>query len=240
MKMGRLAGVLAIIGALLLIVSMFLGWYTIQFNGSLSGVTTSGTENLLPGSSYTSSTSCSGSQYCPASTSTTNSYSSTNQTSVGNLMMTTQYLLIGGFVLGLLGAILGFAASMKGRENWATPAMILVVLALLLALVTPVYVYAAMPGAFSSDTPSADRTNGSGPWSSFFGSSSSSGGGSVTWGGGIGWDLAWGAFVLFLIAVVLLWRDRMAPKPAEPSMSSTMPAPMDAGQPPASPPGGSM
>jgi len=247
MSMGKIAAVLAIIGALLLIVSAFIGWYTISVTASAAGFSASGSENFLPGSSYTSSFSGS---------TTTQSYSSTNATNVGNLFMATQYILIGGFILGLLGGLLLFASSMKGRESWSKPAMILLVLALLMAIVAPAYVAAAAPGAFKADIPASASSNNSGPWSSFTGSCSAgatcfTGGGggtgvsgTTTWGPAAGWYLAWGGFVVLLIAIILLWRDRMTAAKMGQSEATSSPAPasdtysMNTNPPGQTPPGG--
>lgn len=248
MSMGKVAGVLAIIGAILLIASAFLGWYVVSISENALGVSVTATETFLPGSSYTSNA---------LGSTTTQSYSSSHLNNTGGLFMITQYILIGGFVLALLGGILYFASTMRGRESWSKPAMILLVLALLLAIVAPAYVAGALPGAFKSDSPTGQSTNTSGPWSSFIGSCSTGSGcfggqgggggssGTATWGPGVGWYLAVVAFVLLLVSVILLWRAKMAPAESD-HADAPMAAPaasdtysMDTSVPPQAPPGGS-
>lgn len=252
MKRGMLAGALALIGAILLIVSVFLAWYTVSISASETvgsvTISTTGNENFLPGSSFQEQLSCSGSPDCPGSTTNTTSYSSDHLNATGTVYMVTEYVLIGGFVLGLLGAILVFGGGMMGRTKWMMPGMLLIVLALLMALVAPLYVLGAGPGAFSSDTPAAERANATGPWSSFVGScsasascitGSSSTNGSANWGPGAGWYLGLVAFVLFLLSLIFLLRDRRAMMSAPAADSEgAMPAPTPEAMPPAAPPPG--
>ena len=99
MRMGKLAGVLALIGAILLIVSMFLGWSMLQSSASFGGASESATINFLPGTNYQTMTSCSGSSFCPSSTTTTTAYSTSNQSATRTVFEVTQGLIIGGRAL---------------------------------------------------------------------------------------------------------------------------------------------
>jgi hypothetical protein len=214
-----LGGILVLIGAILMIVAMFTAWYVYTESFTFDGATEKGTFSFFPtySASYNGSTqtatSCSGSSDCPSSTTTDSSYSAGNLNHTGQIAVTGWYLILGGFITGILGAILALGS--RSKQGWVKPALALSVIALLLALVTPVIYLVALPGAVKADTPSMETSNASGPWSSFFGSSSVSGA-STTWGAGIGWYLAFIAFVLFLIGVILLAKSR-APAPEEAS-----------------------
>lgn len=218
-RKGMIGGLVMVIGAILLVVSLLVGWYAVT--GSIGSGAFSGTLTLTlkPGSQYTYSASAAG-----LSISNTCSYSGSNGTTgcVGNLAKTGQlysiveYLLIVGIIVGFLGAILAMMSG--GRRKGAV--MGLAVIALLVAIVAPMVLLAAQPGAIKSDLGSSSGgfgSNNTGPQSSFFGSSNG-----FTWGPSTGWYLSIGAFVLFLIGMLLSGRGTEAAAPAPMS-----PAPMD-------------
>jgi hypothetical protein len=216
------AAVIVLVGAVLLIAALVTPWYTTKIsNGSISE-----TVNFYPGLPGTNGTvqySCSGTSYCPTQSSYTSSQNNLNNT--GTIAETSFFLIIVGVIFGLLGAILGFVS--RGNPRRAGAAMALALLAMLLAVAAFGAYAAALPGAVAKDTPDH---NGSGPWSTFFGSNSS-GGASFNWGPGVGWYLAIGGFVLLLIGAILLWTARKDPAP--PAMMPPPPAPT--GMPPAPP-----
>jgi hypothetical protein len=215
-----LGGVLVLIAAILMIVSLFTAWYVYTASESVDGSTVKTTSSAFPAYSNSQNgslqTSCTGSSFCGSTTGT--SYSNAHQNNTGNLAVAAWYLVLGAFILGILGAILAIGA--RSKQSWVTPAIALTIIAFLLALAAPVMYAAALPGAVTKDYQAQGvSTNGSGPWSSFSGSSSS-GPLSLTWGPGIGWILAIVGFVLFLIGALLLWRARKAP-PAAPMGGNT-------------------
>jgi len=230
----RLVGaIIVLIGAILLIAAVFIPWYTYQAKTTSplgSGTTTINSYPGLPNQNGTIQCSTSGTASCPYSQT---SYQSAKYTNTGNIAETGFFLLIVGFVLGFIGAILGVAS--RSNSKRAMPALALGIIALILALVTPVLFMATLPGAQSSDIPSAARGSSSGPWSSFFGSSSATPFTGVTvnftWGPGIGWYLSFVAFVILLIGVIFLLRYRM--DPAEPAPVA---APAPGGSPQMTPP----
>lgn len=262
-KRGMLGGLLMIIGAILLIVALLTSWYTYsaKTSESFAGNSATGTINLdlHPGSNYVSSSSysCSGPQassLCPSSTSNSCPYvssSSSNSCPAGNFNKTgalyavTEYLVIGGLVLGLLAGILAFVSG--GKPGMRKGALALGIIALLLAIATPITLLAAQPGAIKADSSNVP-SGSSGPWSSYFGSCSGSscgtGGGpnsSATWGPSVGWYLSIVAFIVFLLGTMMIMRggkdssSMAAPMPAQPAPmdSSGSAAPMS---PPGSPP----
>jgi hypothetical protein len=227
-KIGMVGAVMLLIGAILLIVALFTPWYT--YGASGGGV--SENTNFYPGFAGQNGTvqfTCSGTPSCPAQT----SYSNEHLNNTAQIAETGFSLLIVGFIVGLLAAVLGL---MSGRKpGHAGKARLLGILALIIALITPIIFLAALPGAIAKDTP--NHPAGSGPWSSFFGSNSTSypgGTESITWGAGVGWYLAFVAFVLFLLGIILLSRARKqdaamaaAPPMYAPSADQSTMAPMD-------------
>lgn len=213
------AAVIVLIGAVLLIAALVVPWYTYEAKESspvASGSTTINSYPGLPTQNGTLQCSSSGSVSCPY---TQSSYQSAHENNTGVIAETGFVLLIVGFVLGLIGAILGFAS--RGKARRAGPAVIFGVLAMIVALITPILFMAALPGALSKDIPASERPSSSGPWSTFSGTNTSK---IVTplvtitvnlsWGPAIGWYLSFVAFVILLIGIILLSRYRKDPEPA--------------------------
>jgi len=231
-KAWRLAGaIIILIGVILLISALLTPWYAYKVSYA-GGSETQNSYPGLPSSNGTIQYSCSGlptGVSCPSQT----SYSSISpkETNVGNIAETGFFLIIVGIFLGVVAAIFGFAS--RGNARRSRPAIALGVVTLLLAMIAPVLFAAALPGAISSDISSTYRPpNTSGPWSSFIGSSSYTnplvGPVSLNWGPAIGWYLAFVAFVIVLVGVVLLFLGRKelpapAPAPASPAPAATPP-----------------
>ena len=223
-KAGRAIGaIIVLVGAVLLIASVFIPWYTetANFTGPEQG---SYTANSYPGLSNQNGTiqySCSGT--VPTGCPSTTSYKSMDLNNTGTLAQTGYFLLLTGFVLGLIGAIIGFASLSRPRR--AIPAIALSVIAMLLAVATPALFALQLPTAIGNDSPGH---TGTGPWSSFMGSNTSQLGFGeslkLTWGPGMGWYLAFGAFVILLIGAVVLARARKEPPSPAPT---TVPAPAE-------------
>jgi|GEM_PF-654518 len=233
-KVGRLiAAVIILVGAVLLIAAVFMPWYAEQASATVSGQSITITRNAyvgLPSSNGTLQYTCSG---LPSEISclSQTSYSSVDSNNTGNIAEAVYFMAIAGFVLGLIGGIIGLMS--RGNPRRATPAFALAVVAMILAIAAVGVFAVALPGAISSDTPGH---TGSGPWSSFIGSSNGSTfgvpvSGTVTWGPAIGWYLALAGFVVMLIGIILILRYRKDPPAPAPT---TMPAP--AGAPAAAPP----
>jgi hypothetical protein len=219
----RAAGIFAILGAILLIASLFVIYYSDTVSASGGGYSFSGEQayflNDKMESSFSGSTN-------------TQTYSAAGENNTGNLYNVVTYLTYGGIVLGLIGAVLAF----MGRSGTAR---LVLVLALILAIVGPLILLAEQPAAVSADykNSTGSSPSGSGPWSSFYGSCSNSACGSAagvantsgvsnsqSWGPGLGWYLAIVAFVFFLIGMVMAGGRRMAaatPAPEPAPMSTT-------------------
>jgi uncharacterized membrane protein len=236
-KRWRLVGaIVVLIGALLLIVSAFMPWYMEQFSSNGATITSNAYPGI-PSSNGTIQFSCSGLP-SGANCLSQSSYKDSHLNNTGNIAEAGYFLAIVGFVLGLVGAILGLMSRNNPRR--AGPAMALATVAWIIAIAAVGLFAAALPGAIGNDTPGH---SGSGPWSSFAGSSTTSGvfgvplSGTFTWGPAVGWYLAIAAFVLMLVGAILIMRFRRDAEPAP----ATAPAPMagtpaPAGAPPAAPP----
>jgi hypothetical protein len=225
-KGSRIAGAaIVLVGAILLLASLLTPWYTEQV--SVSGATENQNAYTgLPDSNGTIQYSCSNlptGVSCPSQS----SYTQDRLNNTGLIAETGYFLIIGGIILGLVGAIIGLTSGNNPRR--AGPARTLAVVSLILAIVAVAAFAVALPMALSNDI---KGHSGDGPWSSFFGSGNSSSygipGGTLTWGPGFGWYFAIVAFVLLLVGAVLLARGRKdavaVPTPA-PATSGTAGAP---------------
>jgi hypothetical protein len=205
---------LVLLGAVLLIGSLFVGWWTLQVSGF--GIT----ETLVlgfpvPNGGNGVSFECGGnlSQFvekCPAP----ESYSNASLTHTGNLYSAIQYVVLGGIALGLVGGFLALRPSTLDRRRKLM--MVLVSVALVVALVAPVSLTLVQPSAMNSDHPYGTiGGNGTSPTNTFWGTNTTDGIGYV-WGASYGWFLALGAFVLTLVGLLLLRRTSKPPS-SEPS-----------------------
>jgi len=237
-KRRRLVGaIIVLIGAVLLIAAAFLPWYMVEEKATV------GTYNItidrnsypgLPGSNGTIQFSCSGlPPEFPCSAQT--SYNDARMNNTGNIAEAGYFMMIVGFVLGLVGALMGIMSRSNARRSGM--AIVLAVIAMILAVAAVGLFAALLPGAIGSD---ATGHTGTGPWSSFFGSSNNATnlgtppGGTASWGPAIGWYMALVAFVILLIGVIVIM---MARKDVEPAPAPAPAAPAAApGAPPATPP----
>jgi hypothetical protein len=209
---------IVLVAAILMLVALFTPWYMEQV--SFHGATE--TLNAYPGMPSTNGTiqyTCSGlpsGVQCPSQT----SYTAEKFNNTGTIAEAGFYLIIVSFVLGFIGAVLGFASGKNARR--AGPARTLAIVALVVAIAAVGMFAVALPTAIGQDSPGH---TGTGPWSSFFGSSNATGmgfpGGTLTWGPGIGWYLAIVAFVLFLVGMFVL--RRAMKEPAEPVAAAPAP-----------------
>lgn len=221
-------GVLVLVGAVLLIAALFSPWYTYEATVSTPLESGSSTINSFPGLPAQNGTvqcSASGSVRCPYSQT---SYQGAHENNTAAIAEAGYLLLIIGFVLGFVGGILGMASRADSKR--ARPALTLAIIALLVALLTPLLFFGAVPGALSKDIPSAERTTQSGPWSSFYGSSTSSPFAGLTvkltWGPALGWYVSFVAFVILLVGVAFLFRNRRdPPEPSPVAVSVPVPTP---------------
>jgi membrane protein implicated in regulation of membrane protease activity len=191
------AGVLALVVSLMLILCIFLSWYTV------SATTSSGNEtysaDLYPDQkvavSATSGTS---------TESVSESYSDARLNNTGNLYTTVEIVLIVGGLLGVAGAGLLIAAGSRGRSG-SSLATLLIVLAFAMAIAGPVATFIYQPSELSADSYNAGSTNtgGPGPMSTFFGSESVSGG-TASWGPALGWYLSIVVFVLLIVSLAIV------------------------------------
>lgn len=223
-----IAACLFLLATILLVASLFVGWWIIQGIGE--GVTDSMSFGFPAtsggnGVSYT----CSGGEICPSS----DSYSDLGLNNTGNLYSTTQVLVIGAVIFGLLGTLIAFGT--WSRRSWITPSILLIFLALVLALIAPALLAISQPGAIQQDGGAKFAgTNGTNPSNSFWGSSSSGTGNftvTYTWGATTGWLLSLVAFTMYLVGWFVLGRTRYhildIPPIGDPTSLQTLRAPSE-------------
>lgn len=184
-------GALALAAGILLILSVFLSWYTVTITSS-SG-TTVASLNLYPGQSVSLS-STSGSLSSTYST----SYANAGLNNTGYLYTLLEIILVGGAILGLSGAGLLVGAAGRGASStarrWGENLVILVIgLAVIVLVMMPV----AQPMVLSNDSyHQGANSSGGGPTTSYFGTEPI-GSSVATWGPGPGWYVT-------IISVILL------------------------------------
>lgn len=149
-------------------------------------------------------------------------------------------------ILGIVGCIIGLiGAAMVMMEKMGNKlGAVLVLIALILALLAPIYIMFALPAAFKNEMGDVEEVEGlsSGMGDSFFGSESSStdlGGGismstEFSWGGGTGWFMALIGFILLIVALIMVLKAETAP--AAQSQPEPQPAYQQPTQPPSPPP----
>lgn len=213
------ASIIVLIGAILLIVALLTPWYMTKISNAYA----TETQTFYPGIPSDNGTiqySCSGHISCPSQT----SYSKLNYNNTGAIAEAGFFMLLIGAILGIIAVI--FGAMSRGNARRVRPAIALAVIALILALAAPSIYAVVLPGAVGKDIPNAARPTSSGPWGSFMGSSSFTepiiGSNTLNWGPTDGWYLAFAAFVVLLIGVILLIAFRKDPPEPAPA---TVPAP---------------
>lgn len=228
---GKLLGAaFVLLGGLLLVVSLFSPWYSFDQGGTFGPSATpvhNDTSYYLGLSSWNGTVrgSCSAGVGCPNET----SYSAASLNHTGAVAGATLLLVSAGSALGLVAGTLGLVGSRK--TGWTSLVLILASAAVVLAILAPELFAAALPGAYSADTPYAGAQSPSvqfglgGPWSSFWGSGTGVTPDGVvqhSWGPSLGWFLSIVAFVAFLIGTVVLflYRPETTTEPAPPSAPS--------------------
>jgi hypothetical protein len=198
---------LLIVGAILLVATFALSWYTISasLNGSSFAIDFHPNQVVASGGGISVTASYAGSPL--------------NLNNTGNLYTAVEGLIVGGLIVGLLGGILGLLT--PSRPNLRKGAVVLGVLALIFAIAGPLMLAAAQPGALASDAQPGSGggggivpTNSSiGPGATFSGSASANGG-SISWGPAIGFYLAIVAGVISLIGSLMLLMAKPEPEMA--------------------------
>jgi hypothetical protein len=200
-----LGGALLLVAIVLLLVSLFVGWYSVSAtaidNPSGTSYTVSASATLYPLNYVAESFSCTGSSSCFASSTYNGSYAQGGFSSVGALYGVVAGLIVGGAALGCAAVALAFAGGYR-KSVWAGR---LAVLALIVIVIAPTLLLVAQPAVLNAQgTP----PGGASPRSSFAGSCTGSGCGtdiapgatsSASWGPSIGWYLGWVAVIPLLL-----------------------------------------
>ena len=218
-----IGGTLFLVGVVILIVTLFLGWYAITATATSSSgggsTNATGTETFYPVNQVTISFSCSG-QNCSGTLSATNSYSQAGLHEVGDLYTIVVVFVSAGIALVLAAAV--FALTSAGhRSGWA---LLLAVIGIVLIAAAPTMLLGAQPSLLKSDEGgsggSGNVTASSSPASSFFGSCSGSGCGgalangqsaSASWGPSAGWYLCLVALAPLMTGFFLVRSQKRAP-----------------------------
>ena len=212
---------LVVVGILILLVSLFVGWYTISSTAtdtvSGSSFTGSATATLYPLNYLTETFNCQGSSYCFSNSTYTGAYAQSSFSSLGALYDAIAGLLIGGAALGCAAVALAFAGGYRKRV-WAGR---LALLAVVMVVLAPTVLAIAQPSVLGSQGTSS---SGASPQTSFAGSCSQSGCGndlapgataSASWGPSIGWYLGFAAVVPLLLGWLELRARRKQSAAAE-------------------------
>jgi hypothetical protein len=205
------ASTLLLIAAILLAVSMGISWWSISGSGGGS----SGTVNLLPGGSYSTTGTFGGAAGTGSTT-----YSSVGLVKVGQLYETVlgvgllaTFAAFGAMGLGYVGAFGVFRSRIPLRIT-----LILTLIAFVAAVLPPALLATAQPGAFKADGAAMFGGTGGGgscaagasPCNAFWGTAGT-GGVTVSWGADVGWYLSIAAAVLVFVALMVLWSSRRQP-----------------------------
>jgi|GEM_PF-5758829 len=240
--LAAVAGLLTIVAGLVLLSSLFVGWYEFRYAGVApptdgpNAAYFGGSSTFFPGSTFQSSASCSGNpQFCSSGNRNhTTDYPYDNNGTVVDAYPTTGkvygFLQVDLLVAGLLalgaGALMLRAAASPGVGRRMTT--ILLLGALGLALAAPMAVWIGTPLATHVDYVAdahGQATNFTGPGGSFWGacdvpSCGSGGGVADSWGPITGWYAGWGAVALLVGAALIHavakrpQRNREAPHPS--------------------------
>jgi hypothetical protein len=210
-----LAGMVLVIVALLLIIfSMTMPWYKIEMETVVDmeidavDLSMDGKFNFYLDRTETSFLN---------TTETTYYNEVDNQTSESLEVFKTTQLMV---YMGLVGCIVGIlgAALVMVEKTSAKVGAVLVLIALILAILAPIYIMFMLPGAFDKDfeqSGGASEVLPSGISQSFFGSErSESDEGDFTltteytWGGGLGWIFSLISVIILIIAMSLAGRAK--------------------------------
>ncbi len=210
-------GILGIIGAVLVIVTLFMPWYATTTSVDIAGSTME----------TTASYGLSGVTADVAGMSVTTSYAAGDLDAVGGLMSMTMIMVLIGFILMIAGGALAMMGKMAPKTVGA-----IVLAGGIIALLAAVLFMTGMPGALESDAPAGafDAYDPS-PATSFFGSIDMGALGTISWGGGLAWILALVAGVVGLIGGAMAMMGKKAPE----ETPATPPAQPPAQQPPEAP-----
>lgn len=218
-KRSVLGASLLVVGIVVLLVSLFVGWYTVSSTAtdqvSGSDFTASATATLYPLNYLSETFNCQGSSYCFANSTYTGAYAQGSFASLGTLYDVVTGLILGGIALGCAAVALAFAGGYR-KKVWAARLAVLAVVVVILAPALPAL---TQPSVLSSQGTSS---GGASPQSSFAGSCAQSGCGndlspgettSASWGPSIGWYLGLVAIVPLLLGWLEL-RSRRKPSSA--------------------------
>ncbi len=210
---------LLVVGIVVLLVSLFVGWYTVSSTAtdevSGSTFTASATANLYPFNYLSESFNCQGSSYCFSNSTYTGSYAQGSFASLGTLYDVVTGLILGGIALGCAAVALAFAGGYR-KKVWAGRLAVLAVVVVILAPTLPAL---TQPSILSSQGTSS---GGASPQTSFAGSCAQSACGndlspgattSASWGPSLGWYLGLVAIVPLLLGWLEL-RSRRKPSSA--------------------------
>jgi hypothetical protein len=210
MQRKALVGMVLVIVALLLIVlsMIMLPWYKIEIEVGSSGFSMDSEVNY-----YLDHV-----EMSILNTTQTIDYDDAgNETSESLEVFETTKIMV---YMGLIGCIIGIIGSalVMVEKLSAKVGAIIVLIALILAILAPIYFMFMLPGAFEKDFEESGGSSGvlpSGIGKSFFGSErseSDEGGFTMTteyrWGGGLGWILSFIAIIILIIAMALVGRAK--------------------------------
>jgi hypothetical protein len=203
---------IATAGAIVLLgISFAFPWYGISTNASTSNFSYSANTQFYLGPNYNIQHTQTPAGGSPTGGAYTYSYAG-HLNATGNLYALTAILVVLTIVLGLGGIVMALLSPTRGRF-FSRMAIILLILAFLVSIATPLVLVASQPGAIANDTGAMYPSGAASPSNSFVGSCSGSqcqppgaanpySSETISWGPSVGWALSMGAMALMLVALV--------------------------------------
>jgi hypothetical protein len=195
-KRAIVGGSILLVGTLMLLVGLFLAWYSITESGS----TISDTISFSPDGQVSVN---------GGGISASASYATAHLNTTGGLYTIVEGLLVVGVLVAGIGGALAVAT--VWRPGLRTAAVVLGAVALVFAIAGPIVLLVDQPAALNSDFTSQNgygafgggsASGVSSPTNSFIGSASANGN-SLAWGPTIGWYLAIVAGALCLVGAIV-------------------------------------
>jgi hypothetical protein len=200
------ASSLSIAAAVILIVALFLGWYTVSAT-EMGPASYGGTRTFYLGETFYQGWYCNGLSPVCTNGSVGSTYSGVGMNHTGLLYAGIEVVVVIGIALGITGGMLRFFLSNGKRSSWAT---YVILAALIMAILAPIGLALLQPSALSQD--GYAKSWPASPATSFLGSCSGSAclpkpaepfSRVSSWGPEVGWYLPFVAFALFLVSVLV-------------------------------------
>jgi ABC-type branched-subunit amino acid transport system permease subunit len=207
---GRFAtGVLAGSAVLLLVLALFVGWYSLTYTQQDALVANYWAETFFPGQAVSGQVATLGGPFPGHFSKNVSDYAEQGLTRTGQLYEAVQLLVLSAIIVGAVGGFLALAPRAPSMRRKGVATSLLLACAVL-ALVAPIALVDLQPSALRQD-PTGFNVPWNSPGASFFGSCTygQCGRNFGSWGPSWGWYLSVAAAALMVIAaLVFLWTTR--------------------------------